>query len=195
MKTGLLRCCGWLFLILVASGAACPPIHADIFMYIDSEGVLHFSNTPTNSNYRLYIKERPKRSLTDGTPAQYDRLIHEAAAAHGISPALIKAVIKAESNFDPVAVSRKGAKGLMQIMPENFSRLDIADPFNPRQNIMGGVRYVKILHRRYDGKLPLVLAAYNAGPNAVDQYKDIPPFPETQAYVEKVMKYYYAFGR
>ncbi len=164
-------------------------------MFIDSAGVLHFSNVPTNSQYRLYIKERPHEDARGNSPARYDRLIREAAVSHGLSPALIKAVIKAESNFNPTAVSKKGAKGLMQIMPENFEGLDIADPFDPRQNIMGGVRYVKRLHQRYDGKLPLVLAAYNAGPTVVDQYNDIPPYPETLAYVEKVMKYYYAFGR
>ncbi|MFH1982799.1 MAG: transglycosylase SLT domain-containing protein [Pseudomonadota bacterium] len=196
MKTGIRKsCCRFLFLLLLAGAMAVPMLHADIYMYIGSDGVLHFSNVPTSSQYRLYIKERPARDATGDAPSRYDRLIREAAAAHGVSPALIKAVIKAESNFDPSAVSGKGAKGLMQIMPENFNQLDIADPFDPRQNIMGGVRYFKRLHLRYAGKLPLVLAAYNAGPTVVDQYNDIPPYPETQAYVEKVMKYYYAYGR
>jgi soluble lytic murein transglycosylase len=196
MKTGIRqRWIGILFLLCMGAVCCAPVLHADIYMFIDSAGVLHFSNVPTNSQYRLYIKERPRWDAPGDSPSRYDRLIREAATAHGLSPALIKAVIKAESNFNPTAVSQKGAKGLMQIMPENFKRLDIADPFDPRQNIMGGVRYVKRLHQRYDGKLPLVLAAYNAGPAVVDQYNDIPPYPETVAYVEKVMKYYYAFGR
>ena len=176
MKAGIrLSCCRFLFVILLAGALAAPAIYADIYMYIDSDGVLHFSNAPTSSQYRLYIKERPRRDAAEDAPSRYDRLIREAAAANDVSPALIKAVIKAESNFDPVAVSGKGAKGLMQIMPENFTLLNIDDPFDPRQNIMGGVLYVKRLHQRYAGKLPLVLAAYNAGPTVVDQYNDIPP--------------------
>lgn len=196
MKTGI-RSYGIriFFLLLCVVTVGIPKLYADIYMYIDSSGVLHFSNVPTSSEYRIYIKERPRREAIADSPSRYDRLIREAAAVYGVSPALIKAVIKAESDFNPTAVSEKGAKGLMQIMPENFKHLDIVDPFNPRQNIMGGARYVKRLHRRYEGKLPLVLSAYNAGPSVVDQYNDIPPYPETQAYVEKVMKYYYAFNR
>lgn len=170
-------------------------LRADIYMYINSQGVIHFTDTPTSSKYRLYIRERPKRSYIAGTPSQFDRLIREAATRYQLSPALIKAIIKAESNFNPRAVSKKGARGLMQIMPENLAPLNISDPFNPRQNIMGGSRYFRDLHERYQGQLPLVLAAYNAGPTAVDQYQDIPPYPETQAYVKKVMKYYYSFAR
>ena len=196
MRKGIRHGCTWFFFLLLCIGAfGIPVLQADIYMYIDSNGVLHFSNVPTSSEYRLYIKERPRRDTITDTPSRYDPLIREAAAAYGVSPALIKAVIKAESGFNPTAVSEKGAKGLMQIMPENFKNLDIVDPFNPRQNIMGGVHYVKQLHRRYEGKLPLVLSAYNAGPTVVDQYNDIPPFPETRAYVEKVMKYYYAYGQ
>ena len=170
-------------------------LFADIYMYINSQGVIHFTDTPTSSKYRLYIRERPKRSYIAGSPRQYDRLIREAATKYQLSPALIKAIIKAESNFNPRAVSKKGARGLMQIMPENLAPLNITDPFNPRQNIMGGSRYFRDLHERYQGQLPLVLAAYNAGPTAVDQYQDIPPYPETQEYVKKVMKYYYSFAR
>ncbi len=169
--------------------------HADIYMYLDSNGVLHFSNVPTSSQYRLYIKERPGRTIESGTPKSYDRIIREAARIHGVSEPLLKAIIKAESNFDPRAVSKKGAKGLMQIMPDNYRSLNILNPFNPRENIMGGAKYFKTLHNRYNGRLPLVLAAYNAGPTVVDKYKSIPPFPETQNYVEKVMKYYYVYKK
>ncbi len=168
---------------------------ADIYMYIDSNGVLHFSNVPTSSQYRLYIKERPGRTIEGGSSRSYDRIIREAAKTHGISEPLLKAIIKAESNFNPRAVSKKGAKGLMQIMPQNFTALNIRNPFNPRENIMGGAKYFKTLHTRYNGRLPLVLAAYNAGPNMVDKYKNIPPFPETQKYVEKVMRYYYVYKK
>jgi soluble lytic murein transglycosylase len=104
---------------------------------------------------------------------------------------LVKAIIKAESDFNPKAVSKKGAMGLMQIMPQNFQDLQIENPFDPRENIMGGTRYFKYLYDRFDGKLALSLAAYNAGPTAVDHYnKSIPPYKETEQYVERVLRYY-----
>jgi soluble lytic murein transglycosylase-like protein len=176
MKRGISKTrCRFLFFVLIAAIWGPATLCADIYMYIDSAGVLHFSNVPTNSQYRLYIKERPRRDPEANRPSRYDRLIREAAAHHGISPALIKAVIRAESNFDPTAVSRKGAKGLMQIMPENFKKLDIADPFDPRQNIMGGVRYVKHLHQRYAGKLPWSWPPTMPGPPSWTSTTTFPP--------------------
>ena len=186
--------CGLGVIIILIAGS-CVSALADIYMYIDSHGVLHFSNVPTSSQYRIYIKERPARNPDDPDPRSFDRIIREAAQRHGLSEPLLKAIIKAESNFNPRAVSKKGAKGLMQIMPQNFNALNIRNPFNPRENIMGGAKYFKNLHTRYQGKLPLALAAYNAGPQAVDRYKTIPPYPETRDYVEKVMKYYYAYKK
>jgi len=183
---------GLLLLFLAATGTNAA---ADIYMYIDSNGILHFSNVPTSSQYRIYIKERPGRDLGSANPRSFDRIIREAAQTHGLSEPLLKAIIKAESNFNPRAVSKKGAKGLMQIMPKNFNSLNIRNPFNPRENIMGGAKYFKQMHTRYKGKLPLALAAYNAGPHMVDKYKSIPPFPETRNYVEKVMKYYYVYKK
>ncbi len=102
-------------------------------------------------------------------------------------------MIRVESNFNPKAVSRKGALGLMQVMPTNLKSLDISDPFDPEQNIMGGARYFRSMVDRFDGKLPLALAAYNAGPNMVDRYKDIPPIEETRNYVKKVMEFFYLY--
>jgi len=166
-------------LVLVFLAATCVNVAADIYMYIDSNGILHFSNVPTSSQYRLYIKERPGLGLGTPDPRSFDRIIKEAARTHGLSEPLIKAIIKAESNFNPQAISKKGAKGLMQIMPKNFNSLNIRNPFNPHENIMGGAKYFKQMHTRYNGKLPLALAAYNAGPQSVDKYKSIPPFPET----------------
>ncbi|MGD2149112.1 MAG: lytic transglycosylase domain-containing protein [Desulfobacterales bacterium] len=171
------------------------PVYADIYVYIDSGGVLHFTNVPTSSNYKIYIREKPSRSLNSGVTDRYDDLITEASKKHGVSFSLLKALIKIESDFNPRAISSAGAKGLMQIMPENIRALNIKDPFDPLENIMGGARYLKQLIKRFDGELPMALAAYNAGPNMVDRYKRIPPFEETENFVEKVMKYYSIFKK
>jgi soluble lytic murein transglycosylase-like protein len=165
-------------------------VMADIYMYIDSNGVLHFTNAPTSSQYRLYIKERPKEV---DSSAAYDSLIGEASQLLGLSFPLLKALIKVESNFDSKAVSKTGAVGLMQIMPENIKTLNVRDPFNPRDNIMGGAVYLKEMIKRFDGRLPLALAAYNAGPSLVDRHNAIPPIKETEEYVKKVMKYFYLY--
>ena len=171
------------------------PVCADIYMYLDSDGILHFTNTPTSSHYKLYIKEKPKKSPREAAMDRYDHIIKEAAYISGVSFALIKAMIRVESNFDHKAVSRKGAMGLMQIMPKNFKALDIDDPFDPRENIIGGSMYFQQMFDRYEGKLPLALAAYNAGPTAVDRNHGIPPIKETEDYVKKVMNYYYAYQK
>lgn len=169
------------------------PADADIYKYIDSNGVLHFTNAPTSSNYKLYIRERPKISPTPYDTRKFDPLITAASKKHGVSFSLLKAMIKVESDYNPRAVSRKGAKGLMQIMPETSRALNIQNIFDPWENIMGGAQYFMQLFKRFEGKLPLALAAYNAGPSAVDLYRRIPPYRETEEYVKKVMAYYYAF--
>ena len=174
------------------------PLYADIYVHMDSEGVLHFTNAPTSSNYKVFIREKPPppsdSDVTDGFN-RYDDLITEASKSHGISFSLLKALIKIESDFNPRAISSAGAIGLMQIMPENIKALNIKDPFDPWENIMGGTRYLKQLIRRFNGELPMALAAYNAGPNMVDRYKQIPPFKETENYVKKVMEYYSFFKK
>ncbi len=174
---------------------AVPSLYADIYVYADSEGVLHFTNVPTSPNYKIYIREKPDRSLNADVTRRYDQIITEAAERHGVSFSLLKAMIKIESDFNPRAISTAGAMGLMQIMPENIKRLKIKDPFDPRENIMGGTRYLKQMIDRFKGKLPLALAAYNAGPNTVERYQRIPPFTETENYVEAVMKYYSIFKK
>ena len=171
------------------------PAAADIYMYIDSQGVMHFTNVPTSSNYQLYIKDRPKRQGSKMDANRFDRYIDEAASLHGVDFPLLKAVIRAESAFDPKAVSKKGALGLMQIMPANLEAFRVYDPFDPWQNIMGGARYLKALLKRFDGQVPLALAAYNAGPRAVDTHRGIPPISETKAYVKKVMKFFYLYKK
>ncbi len=174
-----------LFLFVTAS-----PVPADIYMFIDSQGVLHFTNAPTSSQYTLYIKERPKPAAAT---IKYDGIIQEASNKYGLSFSLLKAIIKVESNFDSRAVSEKGALGLMQIMPQNLQAFNIQEPYDPEDNIMGGARYFKSLIERFDGKLPLALAAYNAGPTIVDKYRNIPPIKETEDYVKKVLKYFYRY--
>ena len=166
--------------------------YADIYMYIDSNGVLHFTNAPTTSQYRLYIKERPNRTESSNA---YDSLIGEASQLFDLSFSLLKAMIKVESNFDSKAVSKSGAMGLMQIMPKNIKILKIRDPFDPRDNIMGGATYLKEMIERFNGRLPLALAAYNAGPSTVARYNAIPPIKETEDYVKKVMKYFYLYKK
>ena len=174
-----------LFLFGTAPNAA-----ADIYMFIDSQGVLHFTNAPTSSQYRLYIRERPKPAAAT---IKYDGIIQEASNTYDLSFYLLKAIIKVESDFDSRAVSKKGAIGLMQIMPQNLHAFNIREPYDPKQNIMAGARYFKSLIERFQGKLPLALAAYNAGPTIVDRYRSVPPIEETQTYVKRVMKYFYLY--
>jgi len=179
-----------LFLTLSIVCINCNNSFSDIYMYIDSNGIVNFTNTPTSTDYKLYIKERKQGIQQTINTKKYDDIIKKAQKRYGVEFSLIKAVIQVESGFDPKAVSKRGAKGLMQIMPENYKNLFVKDPFNPSQNIMGGTLYLQRLLKRYKYKLPLALAAYNAGPQAVDKYKRIPPYKETQNFVKKVMKSY-----
>lgn len=167
------------------------PAFADIYLYIDTQGVLHFTNTPTSGNYKVYMREPLRHSNLSFTAIRsYDDVITEAARRNGLSSSLLKALIHVESYFNPRAISKKGAMGLMQIMPENLQLLNITDPFDPWENIMGGAAYLKAMLQRFSGQLPLALAAYNAGPTVVEKYNGIPPYPETQDYVQKVMRFF-----
>ncbi|MGD9237022.1 MAG: lytic transglycosylase domain-containing protein [Desulfobacterales bacterium] len=183
----------WATLLLLNTPAT--SVHADIYRYIDENGVMHFTNTPTSNahEYKLYLKEKTSLSRKFYATDKYDRFISDASAQTGVDSRLLKAMIKAESDFNPRAVSKKGAMGLMQIMPENFKMLNLQNPFDPRQNIRAGARYFQQLYERFNGKLALSLAAYNAGPSAVDRYKRIPPYKETEEYVQRVLRYYRTF--
>jgi soluble lytic murein transglycosylase len=175
--------------------AAVSSVHADIYMYIDANGVMHFTNAPTSNEheYKVYLKERTSVSKKFYSTNKYDHFITDASEQTGVDSRLLKAMIKAESDFNTRAVSKKGAMGLMQIMPENFKMLDLENPFDPMQNIRAGARYFQQLYKRFNGKLALSLAAYNAGPTAVDRYKRIPPYQETEEYVRRVLRYYRTF--
>lgn len=182
----------WL-LAVVLLGSVVRPACADIYRYVDQDGVIHFSNVPTHFRYRLYISETKLdyKSYFD----RYDKIISQAARKHDIDSSLIKAVIRAESDFDKYAISRKGAEGLMQLMPETAKDLAVRDPFDPRENIQAGVRYLKRQLKNFQNDVALALAAYNAGENAVRRYGHrIPPYEETRTFVDRVLRYWDEFN-
>jgi len=178
-------------LLIILSIAS--PASADIYKYEDAQGVIHLTNVPTESGVKYILIMREKRILLDrklgDNMSQYDDLIIRASEKHKIEPALIKAIIKAESNFNHRAVSPKGARGLMQLMPATASSLQVQDSFHPENNIEGGVRYLRYLLNYFNGNLPLALAAYNAGENAVIRHRGVPPYRETQVYIQRVLSY------
>lgn len=158
-----------------------------IYTFTDEAGSVHFTNVPDDPRYKPVNRSHARSRIIPGDPLQYEEHIREAARRYQIDPLLIKAVIKTESNFDCRAVSKRGAKGLMQLMPETAKDLNVCDPFDPQANILGGTFYLRQLLERFDGNLKLVLAAYNAGPNKVETLGRIPRIPETQTYVRRVL--------
>ncbi|MGH7311528.1 MAG: lytic transglycosylase domain-containing protein, partial [Candidatus Rokuibacteriota bacterium] len=173
---------------------AAGPATAQVFRFVAPDGTVHLTNAPTDPRYRREGLTRNSPIVLIARPAVraplYEREISEAAERYGIPEPLIRAVIRAESGFNPRAVSRKGARGLMQLMPETAAILGVRDSFNPRQNIDAGVRHLRGLKERFGDDLRIVLAAYNAGEQAVLTYGGMPPYPETREYVSRVLHLY-----
>jgi soluble lytic murein transglycosylase-like protein len=197
----------WIAAVSTALGL-CSIARADIYAFVDDQGVTHFSNVPTDEHYQLVLASPPAADET-GDDAQvrvnpkllaradqYDTFIQEAARVADVDSQLLRAVIVVESAFDERAVSKRGARGLMQLMPATGRRYGARDLFNPLQNIRAGARYLRDLLDRYGDDLELVLAAYNAGEDAVDRYgRVVPPFKETRAYVPRVLSVYSTLQR
>jgi soluble lytic murein transglycosylase-like protein len=174
------------FLVLLTAPAAAGSLHT----YINERGIKVYTNIGVN---RTDLPRQETRSATRAKPNPYLPLIHESAQRYNLDADLVKAVIQVESSFNPRAVSSKGCMGLMQLHPDTAKRFGVRDAFDPAQNIQGGVQYLRFLTDHFNGKLPLVLAAYNAGENAVKRYDGIPPYRETQQYVRKVTTLYQSF--
>ena len=201
-------------MLLVAASA----VRADIYGYVDENGVPHYSDRQLTSRYKLFKKDPPQVRTFPGStlviinvpgsaprrparggvnPAyrqQYALLVATVARENGLEPALLHAVVAVESGFNPKARSVKGAAGLMQLMPETARRYQVSDIWDPRQNLNGGARYLRDLLAMFNNNMSLALAAYNAGEKAVVDYGNrIPPYPETRNYVPQVMQHYHLY--
>ncbi len=159
----------------------CVSSFADIYKYKDKKGVTHFTNIPKNGSYKKILTEKktPREKM-------YDNIIGEKSSKYNIDPAIVRAVIKTESDWDPGAVSHKGAMGLMQLMPSTAKDMKIINPFDPEDNIEGGTKYLRRMLKRFNGNLDLALAAYNAGPANVEKYGGIPAIRETSRFVKNI---------
>jgi soluble lytic murein transglycosylase-like protein len=182
--------------LLATAGASA---HARIYTYVDADGVKHFTDVPDNNRYRLLVLSTHDmtesgdhyNSTLLAKAAQYDSIIEKAAISSAVEANLLRAVIVVESGFNSRALSKRGAVGLMQLMPATASRFGVSNLYDPKENVHGGARYLKFLMDRFGHNVRLALAAYNAGEEAVDRNGgQIPPFTETMAYVPKVLKIY-----
>jgi soluble lytic murein transglycosylase-like protein len=201
--SGIRTLAGLALLGLLAAPAARA---GEVYSYVDEDGVLHFSNAPSDRRYRKVKRTpgtsgvyRPPQARATPRPAEsktvrFREHIRAAAAKYNLPEALLLAVMAVESNFDHQAVSEKGAMGLMQLMPATAKDMYVSDAWDPPQNIEGGARYLRILANQYEGDLVKTLAAYNAGPEAVRRAGGaVPNIPETREYVRKVVALYNAF--
>lgn len=190
-----------LFSAIILAGiipASAVDARADIYRYEDDDGVVHFTDAPTDRRFKIFMRdikkdEQLRRSFKlpgyAHDPARFEPLIDSFAVQYGVDKALIKAVIHAESGYNPNAVSPKGAQGLMQLMPKTAQGLKVKNSFDPEENIRGGVKYLRFLLDTCKGDVSLALAAYNAGLSRVAQYGGIPPYQETRNYVAKVLSF------
>jgi soluble lytic murein transglycosylase-like protein len=196
----MLRLAIFMTTLLAASSIAAS---AKIYTYMDAQGLRHYTDVPDNNRYRLLVLSPQDRTASGdrydvqllARASQYDSIIEHAAVAAAVEPNLLRAVIVVESGFNSHAVSKRGAVGLMQLMPATASRFGVSNPYDARQNVHAGARYLKFLIDRFGHDVRLALAAYNAGEDAVVRNGgQIPPFSETMAYVPRVLKIYKMLG-
>jgi soluble lytic murein transglycosylase-like protein len=200
-----MRAAAWLSVGVLLLAAA-PRVHADIYRSIDQDGVEHYTNIqPSGHGWQRILRTNSPRAARSAPRSanlaapdpertrRYDAHIREAALLYVLPQEFIRAVMHVESNFYAEAVSNKGAIGLMQLMPFTASAMGVLDPFNARQNVLGGARFLRVLANHFGGDLVRTIAAYNAGEGAVLKYGGIPPYPETRRYVQRVLTHYYAY--
>ncbi|MFC1779859.1 transglycosylase SLT domain-containing protein [Thermodesulfobacteriota bacterium] len=182
----LVRNIAFLVVLLMSLFVVIPPADADIYRYVDASGRVHFTDTPTHGRYDMYMKEEAPVKASNRS---YLDIIRRHATSYRLEEALVKAVIKVESDYQPRVVSRKGAQGLMQLIPQTAKDLKVSNPFDPYENIRGGSEYLRMMLDLFNNDVELALAAYNSGPSTVKRYGGIPPYDETQKYVKKVKRY------
>lgn len=187
------------FLITTLLWTSAVSAHSKIYAYVDADGQRHYTDAPDNNRYRLLVLTPQDRTASGdrydsvllAKAGRYDSIIEKAALAASVEPNLLRAVIVVESGFNSRALSRRGAMGLMQLMPATATRFGAANPYDPLENVHAGARYLKFLINRFGQDVRLALAAYNAGEEAVDRNGgQVPPFTETMAYVPRVLKIY-----
>ncbi|MEP6883868.1 MAG: lytic transglycosylase domain-containing protein [Gammaproteobacteria bacterium] len=187
------------FLFAALLSASVAVARSQIYTYVDGDGLRHYTDVPDNNRYRLLVLSPRDRTASGdrydamllARAGMYDSIIEKAAVSVSVEPNLLRAVIVVESGFNTRAVSKRGAMGLMQLMPATATRYGAANPFDPHENVHAGARYLKFLIDRFGQDLRLALAAYNAGENAVDRHGgQVPPFSETMAYVPRVLRIY-----
>jgi len=217
--TGLVRTaaqtvCVWLGIAVIGLGLSAVSAvvssiaRADIYQFTDDDGVVHYTNVPERKGKaawkRLYHVdksgkptahevEEPDENEDPKREQPFTPFIKEAAQLYSLPEAFLRAIVLVESNFTADVISEAGAMGLMQLMPETAKDMGVFDGFDPRQNVLGGARFLRVLANRFQGDLVLTVAAYNAGPGAVEHYRGVPPYEQTRLYVQRVMEHYYAF--